>query len=132
MKRRIIFVPLVLVMALCFAAEGWCRIVDTLEPTTPIHNKLTLAQVRDAILRGGTNINWQMREEKPGEILGTVNQRQHSVTVRILYSQKQYSIKYHSSVNMKAGAGTIHSNYNRWVERLNRNIAAEIGKAGQK
>ena len=123
-----IFVPLMLVMMLCFASEGWCRTAAIVEPATPIHVNLTPAQVRGAILRGGSNIGWQMREERSGVVMGTVQQRSHSVTVEIPYDSKQYTIKYHSSVNMMEGPGTIHRNYNRWVERLNRNIAAEINK----
>jgi hypothetical protein len=49
--------------------------------------------------------------------------------VAIPYDQRQYTIKYHSSTNMLEKEGTIHRNYNRWVERLDRNIAAEILRA---
>jgi hypothetical protein len=108
--------------------------VPIVRPVTSLapYGKLTSAQVRDAILRGGTNIDWQMREETPGVIMGTVTPRGHSVTVEIPYDEGQYTIKYHSSVNMKAEKGYIHRNYNRWIDRLNRNIVAEIRKINHK
>ena len=130
--KRTIFVSLVLVIMLGAASAGWCRTAAIVEPSTTIHGNLTNAQVRDAILRGGVNIGWQMREEKPGVVMGTVRQRQHTVTVEIPYNEKEYSIKYHSSVNMMEGPGTIHRNYNRWVDRLNQNITAEIAKTNLK
>jgi hypothetical protein len=131
--KRAIFVPLLLVMMLCFANEGWCRAVPIDEPSTAIHAKVTQAQVRDAIIRAGTNIGWQMWEDSPGLVMGTTQQRSHTVNVAIPYDTNRFTIKYHSSVNMmegKAGPRTIHRNYNRWVERLNNNITAEIAKAG--
>ena len=129
--RRNVLILLMLAVALCFISVGCRKGVPITEPSNPsisAYGKFTKVQVRDAILRGGTNIGWQMREETPGTVLGTWSARTSSVTVQIPYNEKEYAIKYHSSENMlDGGDGTIHPNYNRWVDRLNRNIAAEIG-----
>ena len=129
--KRTVLALLALTVVLCMTSVG-CRkgtpIVEPSNPSISAYGKFTKNQVRDAILRGGTNIGWQMREEAPGVVLGTWTARESSVTVEIPYSERQYVIKYRSSVNMNEGPGTIHPNYNRWVDRLNRNISAEIGK----
>ena len=131
MKRNVLIL-LMLTVALCLTSVGCRKGVPITEPGNPsisAYGKFTKTQVRDAILRGGSNIGWQMREEVPGVVLGTWNARSNSVTVKIPYSEKEYTIKYHSSENMlDGGDGTIHTNYNRWVDHLNRNITAEIGK----
>lgn len=137
MKRNVLIL-LLLTLILCFSSVACQRKgVPAVEPSNPsisAYGKFTKNQVRDAILRGGTNIGWQMREEKPGVVLGTWSARQNSVTVEIPYTEKDYVIKYHSSENMlyDASDNTIHQNYNRWVDRLNRNITAEIGKINKK
>ena len=90
------------------------------------YGAFTAAQVGDAIIRGGASIGWQMNKVSPELITATVTERRHSVTVEIQYSAKEYTIRYRDSVNMRAEGGTIHSSYHRWVERLQRNIDAEI------
>jgi len=131
--KRYLLVPTVLVLtvfALVFASSGHAA------RNVPIQNfgnanvsGLTAAQVGDGIVRGGTSIGWQMNKVSPQLITATVNERRHSVTVEIQYSAKEYTIKYRDSVNMRAeGGGTIHSSYNRWVERLQRNIDAELAR----
>jgi hypothetical protein len=90
------------------------------------YGKFTAAQVGDAIVRAGVSIGWQMNNVSPELITATVMERRHSVTVEIQYSATAYTIKYRDSVNMRAEGSMIHSSYNRWVERLQRNIDAEI------
>lgn len=131
MKKRVTLILLSLVVVLCVMSLGCRKRAPITEPSNlslSAYGTFTQEQVRDAILRGGTNIGWQMREEKPGVVLGTWIARSHNVTVEIPYTDKGYTIKYRSSVNMREGQGTIHPNYNRWVDRLNRNIAAEVGR----
>lgn len=131
MKRNTLFLTLT-VLFFVFVSVGCKRTV----PIQPYGNsgvasygKLSEAQVRDAIIRGGSNIGWQMSPEGPGMVVGVWKAREHSVTVEIPYSRSSYNIKYRTSVNMLAEGGQIHRNYNRWIERLNRNITAELAKA---
>ncbi|MDR0828119.1 MAG: hypothetical protein LBN33_09660 [Desulfovibrio sp.] len=98
-------------------------------PGLSAYGNLSKTQVRDAIVRGGSNIGWQMSEERSGLVVGVWKAREHVLTVEIPYSTSAYEIKYRSSVNMNAEGGEIHSNYNRWVDRLTRNINAELSKA---
>ncbi|MDR1947283.1 MAG: hypothetical protein LBQ51_08995 [Desulfovibrio sp.] len=132
MKRNVLIPALVvLTFALAFTGTGCKR-------TVPIENfgnsslvaygSLKATDVRDAVIRGGSNIGWQMSEERPGLVVAVWKARDHSLTVEIPYSSTAYTIKYRSSVNMSAENGEIHRNYNRWIERLERNINAELSK----
>ena len=44
----------------------------------------------------------------------------------IPYSTARYSITYKSSENLQAANGTIHKNYNGWIQNLTRGINAQL------
>lgn len=91
---------------------------------------MTAAQVRSAILTAGAALGWQMADAGPGRIVGTLNLRTHQAVVEIPYSAKSYSIVYKSSQNLSEANGTIHTNYNGWVQNLDRGIRASLAAAG--
>lgn len=86
----------------------------------------SLDEVTDAIQRAGTQLGWQMREERPGLILGTLNVRTHQAIVEIPYDTDSFAIHYQDSTNLDHDGDTIHSNYNGWVQNLERQIRAEV------
>jgi hypothetical protein len=91
---------------------------------------LTEDQIKTAIIRAGATLGWKMRDEGPGKIIASIALRKHMATVEIPYSTKEYSITYKDSVNLDAiGDGTIHKNYNGWIENLSRAIKAQISAA---
>jgi hypothetical protein len=106
--------------------------------TVPIHNvdqaavaassgkTLTKDQVRGAIVRAGATLGWQMKDDGPNALVGTIQLRNHSAVVSIPYSPTSYSIKYRSSDNLNEGGGNIHKNYNGWIQNLHRGIAAQL------
>ncbi|MEJ6022739.1 hypothetical protein [Ramlibacter sp. PS4R-6] len=106
--------------------------------TAPIHNvdqaaavnasgkTLTHDQVRGAIVRAGAALGWQMKDEGPNTLVGTIALRGHSAVVTIPYSTTAYSIKYRSSENLQESGGKIHKNYNGWIQNLHRGIAAQL------
>ncbi|MDH5775538.1 MAG: hypothetical protein OEZ57_11565 [Nitrospirota bacterium] len=81
---------------------------------------LSLQQVEDAILMAGKGTNWAMKEEKPGEIIGTYNR--YSVQVAIPYTAKAYSILYINSEGLRANGDQIHRKYNKIINELNNAI----------
>ncbi|HTH78579.1 MAG TPA: hypothetical protein VL593_06335 [Ramlibacter sp.] len=83
-------------------------------------------QVRAAILRAGAALRWQMADEGPNMIVGTLNLRTHTAVVEIPYSTSTYSIKYRSSVNLNEKDGMIHKNYNGWIQNLTRGINTQL------
>jgi hypothetical protein len=99
--------------------------------TTATGNPPTNEQVMAAIIRAGAALGWQMKNEAPGKLVGTLNLRKHTANVEISYSPSDYSITYKDSINLDAGTdGTIHKNYNGWIQNLNRGITAQLSAAG--
>lgn len=106
--------------------------------TAPIHNvieapavsatgrNLTREQVRSAIVRAGSALGWQLRDDGPNTLVGTLTLRTHTAVVEIPYSPSTYSIKYRSSVNLNEAGGSIHKNYNGWIQNLTRGITAQL------
>jgi len=91
--------------------------------------KDTMNNVAKAIIRAGATLGWQMKKVQDGEIIGTLYLRDHMAQVKIPYTTKDYSILYQNSSNLKYDAtkNTIHSNYNGWVQNLNRAIQVQLG-----
>lgn len=83
--------------------------------------------VRSAILQAGAAQGWQMKDIRPGLIVGTLNVRDHMAQVDIEYDRKTYSILYKNSYNLKYDGANIHKNYNEWVQQLNAAINAQLG-----
>jgi hypothetical protein len=94
--------------------------------TTATGKQLSNAQVRDAILRAGAALGWQMKEEGPGMLVASLQLRGHSAVVAIPYTPRTYSLQYRSSMNLDEKGGTIHKNYNGWIQNLTRGINAQL------
>ncbi|CAI0957115.1 hypothetical protein V2T44_10015 [Serratia ficaria] len=88
----------------------------------------TSQQVRQAILYAGLNRGWIMNQTAEGVIDGKILLRGHTAEIRITYNQNSYQINYVGSSNMDAKNGKIHSNYNRWVANLNKDIQLELAR----
>jgi hypothetical protein len=86
----------------------------------------SMQQVQTAILTAGTALGWQMSNDKPGKMTGRLNLRTHQAVVDIDYDTKQYNITYRDSVDLGAKDGTIHKNYNSWVQNLDNRIRAQF------
>ena len=97
-------------------------------PIRPSNANYDLSDVTKAIVRAGTGLGWQMKEETPGHIVGTLNVRRHVAVVDITYTLDDYSIGYKDSTNLKYNAGTnsIHRSYGKWVRNLTNAIDAQL------
>jgi hypothetical protein len=69
-----------------------------------------------------------MKDAGPHKLEGTLRLRTHTAVVDIPYNDKEYSIVYKSSEGLDAGNGTIHNNYNGWVQNLDRAIRTELSR----
>ena len=85
-----------------------------------------LDEVGKAIQRAGVALGWQMKETRPGHILGTLSLRKHVAVVDVTYSVRTYSIKYKDSTELGYDGGSIHQNYNGWVQNLDKGIRAQL------
>ena len=108
---------------------GGCRTAPVLNidnAAISVNGNYTQADVKKAIIRAGTSLGWQMKEQEPGRLKGTLFLRTHEAIIQILYDKSKYSIKYVDSKNLDYDGTNIHSNYNGWIENLNRNIKVQL------
>ena len=86
-----------------------------------------LEQTTAAIRRAGSGLGWQMKSISPGHILGELYLRSHVAKVDITFDTKTFNIQYKDSVNLnyEMEDDTIHSNYNGWIQNLERAIMAQ-------
>ncbi|NIY49475.1 hypothetical protein [Cedecea colo] len=119
-----------LAAAICIFALAGCSALERTEPVrtpqTIITAHVTTEQVKQAIINAGQGRDWIMSVAGPGVINATQNVRKHSVTIRINYSEKEYTIHYVSSVNLLASDGEIHRAYNHWVNNLDKDIQKKL------
>ena len=95
---------------------------------SPIEVKITEEKVYAAIKRAGYKKGWLVRQIKPGLAKATINLRSHQAVVEIPYTASTFSINYKSSLNLRHDSvkGTIHSNYNGWIQNLEQEINFEL------
>jgi hypothetical protein len=86
----------------------------------------SLDEIGKAIQRAGLALGWQMKETKPGHMVGTLYLRKHVAVVDIDYSVKSYSIKYKDSTELNYDGTSIHKNYNGWIQNLDKGIRAQL------
>ncbi len=103
--------------------------IQSVPVTTLSMKQASMAEVRKAIVAGGAMTGWEMRELSSGLLEASIMVRgKHHVVVEIPYSTQNYSIIYKSSTNMEydAAKGSIHPNYNKWVNTLRQNIDRQV------
>jgi PBP1b-binding outer membrane lipoprotein LpoB len=124
--RKIAFVA---VITLTLALIG-CRTAPvynvTDAPVNTATEKTTMVDIKKAIMSAGASLGWQMKEIKPGHIVGSLFLRKHSAVVDIPYTTKSYSINYKDSTELGYDGSNIHSNYNGWIQNLDRAIQARL------
>jgi hypothetical protein len=122
--RRIVIAAAAVLIAACATGQP----VHNVSQASIVTNKpnTTNEDVRQAIVRAGTGLSWQMKAEGPGRITGRLALRTHVAVVDITYDSKSYSIRYKDSVGLDYNGSTIHRNYNSWVQNLDRAIQAQL------
>ncbi len=126
MRSYIKIAALALVVALAGCNSVPIQNVDQAPAISASGKPLSRDQVRGAIVRAGAALGWQMKDESPNMLVGTIALRNHSAVVEIPYSANNYSVKYRSSANLDEKDGNIHKNYNGWIQNLQRGINAQL------
>jgi hypothetical protein len=101
---------------------------DVVSAPIPPQPGLTMEAIEKAILRAGLTLGWQMVPKGPGQVEGVLNLRKHQAVVDITYDMKAYNITYKNSTNLDFNPAnrTIHSNYNGWIQNLEKGIRAQV------
>ncbi len=121
---RILLVVSFLGLAACRTAPVYN--IEEMAVVSSMEKALSAEEVKKAIIVAGASLGWQIRTVKEGELLGTLQLRDHMAQVDIKYSDKSYSILYKDSNNLNYDGTNIHSNYNGWVQRLQQTISAHL------
>ena len=107
---------------LCWFIFQGCSTKITNITDTPIQSyqgtRLSLGEIRQAIIKAGHQKSWVMDEKKPGELTARHNPGRYSVEVAIPYSIKNYSILYRNSTGLKANGEKIHRRYKQLINEL--------------
>jgi hypothetical protein len=86
----------------------------------------SVANVEKAIVRAGTDLGWMMTKKSDKHIVGKLALRTHLAVIDITFDKNSYSIKYKDSTNLGYNGSSIHSNYNGWIQNLQKAIALQI------
>lgn len=88
-----------------------------------------LADVKKLIMTACVESGWTPMD-MGGDVVEAriVVRGKHTVEVTIPYTRNSYKIVYKNSINMEysAAKGTIHPNYNKWVNTLSANISKRL------
>jgi hypothetical protein len=128
--------PFLVLLALLLLAG--CRSAPLVEvdranipPMNEKNPQVAMEKITKAIVQAGAGQGWEMRVMRPGQILGTLHDRDDMAVVDIPYSNTSYSIRYRESSNLlyDAGKKTIHRSYNSWIQNLNQAIRSQLSMA---
>ncbi len=115
---------------LCWFIFQGCTTKITNITDTPIQSyqgtRLSLGEIRQAIIKAGHQKRWVMNDNKPGELTARFNPGKYSVEVAIPYSTKNYSILYRTSTGLKANGKKIHRTYKKLINELQNAIRTGI------
>ena len=117
-----------LVIAVVFLLLGGCRTADlyNVRGAPGTSKAVSMADVEMAIRRAGHGLGWQIVPQGPGKAEGILVLREHRAVVDITYDTKSYSILYKDSSNLNYDGKTIHSNYNGWIQNLDKAIRTQL------
>jgi len=119
----------ILLVSLAVMSTTGCRTAPIRQvenqPTGVAYN-VSLDAMQGAIIRAGTGLGWIMKPIEPGLIEGTLLIRSHMAKVDIPYDRNSFSIHYKDSDNLFYDGTNIHSNYNGWIENLERAIRLQL------
>ncbi|NOR55889.1 MAG: hypothetical protein GQ531_06745 [Sulfurovum sp.] len=126
MKTKLKIVSALLLSAFIFVACGAAKVYNV--PKHKVAHKNSSATVYKAIKSAGQSLGWQIHQIKPGVAQGKLYLRTHLAVVRINYNSSSYSIRYVSSKNLNynAKSQTIHTNYNGWIQNLEKAIDVRL------
>lgn len=129
-KKYIVTLGLAVMVALagCRAGQPVYNVTSAAYATDSARRP-TMSQVQKAIIRAGAKRGWSFTPVSPGTMEGTTVVRgKHRATVSVVYTRSDFSIAYKDSQNLEYDptTGSIHPNYNSWVQLLEQDIRMEL------
>jgi len=123
-KVSAIAILLITIFAGCRAAT----VYNVNQNPVTVKKSTTDDQLFKAIKIAGLNLGWQVTKVKPGLAQAQIFLRDHMALVEIPYNKENFSINYKDSKNLNydPAKGTIHKNYNGWVQNLRNAISLQM------
>lgn len=115
-----------LAVLLMMGCRGAVPVYNVSAAPVAANKPVTTADVEKAIIRAGNTLGWQMVPRGPGKVEGTLLLRRHRAVVDVDYDVKSYSIKYKDSSELNYDGQNIHSNYNGWIQNLDKAIKVQL------
>lgn len=125
MNRHFLKFALVSVFLLLIGCRS-APVYDVTAAPVSAPKAVTLQDVEKAIIRAGAGLGWQIVSREPGKAEGILALRGHRAVVDITYDTKSYSIKYKDSSNLDYDGKNIHSNYNGWIQNLDKAMRTQL------
>lgn len=102
----------------------------TSKPIVNVEQSASVAnstEMQQAIIRALKTREWLVQSITPTEIKAEITTRgRHHAEIDIPYTASHFAIQYRSSWGLDEKDGTIHGNYNRWIENLRSSILQEL------
>ena len=93
----------------------------------PPEREYSQVQVQQAIISALEARQWRVGRVEPTQIYASISVRQrHHASIVIDYSPIDFKIRYRSSQGLDYEDGTIHRNYNRWVNNLRAEVLHQL------
>lgn len=118
-----------LLLGLTLFGLAGCTSKPLLQPEVklPAEREYSQVQLQQAIISALEARRWQVEEVEPSEIQASINVRQrHLARISIAYNPLGVQIRYRDSQGLDYENGTIHRNYNRWVNNLRAEILRQL------
>ncbi len=119
------FAALLIISSLVIAG---CKTSTVYNVQHKVSHQKSSETVYRAIRSAGQSLGWHISKIRPGVAQGKLILRSHVAIVRITYTRSSYNIRYSSSKNLKYDSqkNTIHSNYNGWIQNLEKAIDVRL------
>jgi len=124
-KLKQLAISLMVILLVACVAQPIYNIDDAMIVSST-NKTLAKEDIKNAIMKAGTTRGWVIKENSPGNLVGTLFIRNHMAKIDIKYNEKSYSINYIDSENLNHEGYLIHKNYNNWVKNLQQDIEIQL------
>lgn len=87
---------------------------------------LSSEQVKQCIVRVAVRRYWSVIKQEPGLVQIKYVTTEHVVVLNVFYSADHYKLEVDDETTLLYEDGRVHRNLNRWLKRLDRDIAKRI------
>lgn len=102
------------------------NIVDAPIGTTASGKTPTGPQIEQAFTAAAQYKGWAVHPGNKGELIASINVRQHYAEIALTHTASTYSIEYRDSKVLMYDGKKIHRNYNKWIILLDRQFQTNL------